>query len=173
MHAPIFYLSNGQAKELSIRNTPLLIALPAPEDDPDDWLTWARESIAQFGDYVVSAEPQVITVAPAQRDGLEGVFGRIVHADHKRPALTIGVDAVVVELDPKGKPRSPRTRLQWPGSVRAGSQSWPAKPPAAVGSRGDLKPICQKLLSALMAHRHACHPDTVAFMEDVKELLAT
>jgi len=136
-----FILSNTQKKDLLIRNTPILVALPAPAEDPEDWLTWARESIIDQGDCVTFACPELLTVAPSPgRAGLDGFFGQIVsHARigndvkswdvsddpsmaHK---LTLRVDAVICYLEPTKARRACSTRPAWPGIVLHNNQQWP------------------------------------------------
>ena len=118
-----YHLSNGQLKSLLIRHTPIRIALPAPEDDPPDWLEWARSVMDQdIRDRIVRAEPQVIAVGPVgSRDGLAGVIGEIEPLDR---SLIWLVEVCIVDLQPRKKLHPP-ARLQWPKSVDTPSGRWP------------------------------------------------
>jgi hypothetical protein len=121
----IYHLSSAQHKQLTDRFGPLLIALPAPEDDPPDWLAWARSVISEkHRAYVVAAVPTVITVGPSRADGLTGVIGEIEPPDK---SFSWGVEVVLCDLDPPGKSRHPRSRPQWPASVdtQTASGRWP------------------------------------------------
>lgn len=120
-----YHLSSNQAKELVLRATPLEIALPAPPDDPPDWLAWARNAIVQFGEYVVSAEPTVLYVTPNTGDGMAGVIGCIGDQPPKG-TFFFSVEAVLCELDPPVAARRERQRCQWPGCAMLGDQRWPS-----------------------------------------------
>ena len=119
-----YYLSNAQRKELLVRAVPLAIALPAPMDDPDDWLIWAQEALGDDGQYV-HRTPEVFTlpVGPVKSDaGLTSIIGGFV-----RPTGEFywRVEVAVVELDPPCKPRGVRGKIQWPAFVRDNFGRWP------------------------------------------------
>lgn len=118
-----YHLSSGQLKSLLLRHTPIRIALPAPEDDPPDWLAWARSVLDDdVQDHLVSAVPDVIAVGPgAGHEGLESVIGRIEPRDR---SLVWMVEVVVCDLDPV-KILHPRARTQWPKSVDTSGGRWP------------------------------------------------
>lgn len=119
-----YHLSSRQSKELMLRATPLEIALPAPPDDPPDWVAWARNAIVQFGEFVKEAEPCVLYVTPNNGDGLSGVIG-CIGDQPPRGQFYFGVDAVVCKLDPPVAARRDRLRCQWPGCAILGDQRWP------------------------------------------------
>ena len=120
-----YHLSNGQRKELLLRGTPLAIAIPAPPEDPPNWLEWARNVIVEDGQHVVSAEPCTVTVSRSgiEGDGLTGFIGTI--HEGTPDFFCWGVDAVVCHLDPPGSSRRDRKRVQWPATAVRGDQRWP------------------------------------------------
>jgi hypothetical protein len=127
----IYYLSSAQHKQLTDRMGPLRIALPAPQDDPADWLQWARSVISEkHRQYVVDAWPEVITVSPSRGGGLDGVIGSIETRDAD---FAWGVEAVLCDLDPPMEARHPRSRPQWPARVdtQTASGTWPKERPSA------------------------------------------
>lgn len=119
-----YHLSNAQRKELLVRAVPLAIAIPAPMDDPDDWLAWAQESLGDEGQYVHRI-PEVCTlpVGPLKSDaGLTSVIGGFVSPAE---GFYWRVEVAIVELDPPCTPRGKRVRVQWPGSVQDNFGRWP------------------------------------------------
>lgn len=122
-----FFLSNTQIKALRATAQPILIALPTPPDDPDDWIEWARGAIVDHGELVIDAEPCVLRCTPTQTDGnLSAVLGAIVDPTGERQRFTFGVDAVVCTLSPE-RPRHEldRTLVQWPKCAVRGEHRWP------------------------------------------------
>jgi len=123
----IFRLSNRQRKELLIRATPLLVALPAPRDCPESdsgMLAWARRSLPEDSGHVRRAYREDLCVAPPCGDGLSAVIGQIVQG--RSAGLCWWVDCVLVELDPPTQPRHPRTRAAWPAAAVTEQRQWPA-----------------------------------------------
>ena len=118
-----YHLSGRQLKSLLIRHTPICIALPAPEDDPPDWLAWARSVLdADVRTHLVSAEPDVITLGPGRgSDGLASVIGEIEPRDR---SIVWQVEVVICDLNPI-KSLHKRERLQWPKCVDTESGRWP------------------------------------------------
>lgn len=163
-----YRLSSRQAKDLLLNRKPLTIALPAPIEEPDDWLAWARGAILDHGELVTSAVPEVISVAPnPHRSGLEGYLGAIITDDDPAMTLTMGVDAVVCELRPAGRGKIGETvRLQWPGTAVRGDAVWPPK-----RTETNWKRVAEDLLTRLKAHRHACSDETRELMNSVETLL--
>jgi len=112
----IYYLSSAQHKQLTDRMGPLLIVLPAPEEDPTDWLTWARNQIsAKHRQYVAAASVGVLRVQPPGGTGLQAVIGQI--STHSDDALTWCIEVVFCDLNPPMAARHPRSAPQWPASV--------------------------------------------------------
>lgn len=120
-----YHLSSRQAKELVLRATPLEIALPAPPNDPPDFLEWARSALIQYGEYIVTAEPTTLYVTPNDGDGLSGLIG-MIGDQPPRGVFCITVEVVICELDPPVKARRERTRCQWPGCAVLGERRWPS-----------------------------------------------
>lgn len=113
-----YNLSNSQRKELLIRHQPLEIAVPAPVQDPPDWLAWARWSLCDDGQYVQSADPDVVLVEYMPGGGgLTSILGRILPDGQESQCLHWWVEIVRIRLDPPGKPRHRRSALQWPVSA--------------------------------------------------------
>ena len=164
-----YRLSQRQAKDLLLNRRPLTIALPAPIDEPQDWLAWARGAILDHGELITSAVPEVISVAPnPHRSGLEGYLGAILTDADPAQTLTIGVDAVVCELWPGGfaKLGGEMVRMQWPGVAVRGDAVWPPK-----RTETNWKRVAEDLLFRLKAHRHACSDETRELMNSVETLL--
>jgi hypothetical protein len=163
-----YRLSSRQAKDLLLNRKPLTIALPAPIEEPEDWLAWARGAILDHGELITSAEPDMIDVAPnPHRSGLEGYLGAILTEGDPAQTLTLSVDVVVCELRPsgRGKPAEP-CRLQWPGTAVRGDAVWPPK-----RENTNWKKVAEDLLSRLKAHRHACSDETKELINSVEHLL--
>lgn len=163
-----YRLSQRQAKDLLLNRKPLLIALPAPIEEPEDWLAWARGAILDHGYLIVSAEPEMINVAPnPHRSGLEGYLGAIITDADPAMTLTLGVDAVICQMLPPGKDSlADACRLQWPGVAVRGDSVWPPK-----RTETNWKRVAEDLLSRLKAHRHACSDETRELMNSVETLL--
>ena len=111
-----YRLGNNQLKELLVRGTPLCICLPTPEEYPDDELAWARQSLGEYGEFVVAADRIDVCVTPSADSGLTGVIGAIV-AEPFPDQLTWWVDVIQCHLNPPKsiRPRHNRSRPQWPG----------------------------------------------------------
>jgi hypothetical protein len=127
----IYHLSSAQHKQLTDRMGPLCIALPAPEVDPPDWLSWARSVISEkHRQYVTDAKLTTVSVGPPSGGGLAGVIGQIDPAD---TSFCWGVEVLLCDLDPPLKARHPRSRPQWPASVdtQTASGRWPKERPNA------------------------------------------
>jgi len=116
MKYPSYYLSNKQLKELD-RGYSQTICLPMPADEPDDYLVYARDHIANVRRPLVrDAEENEVTVAvTVGGPGLTGVLGGIVH---KPTSHTLTMEVVVIEcvITAHEKPRG-RSKRQWPGAV--------------------------------------------------------
>lgn len=123
-----YQLSNRQAKELMLRGATLDIALPAPYEDPDSWIRWARDSLPLHAARIVSAEPSVLRVSfdSVAKSGLSGFLGRFVQGGKEDGLLCWNVEVVICRLVPPDnqKPRS-SVGLQWPGSANVDGHIWP------------------------------------------------
>jgi hypothetical protein len=120
-----YRLSTRQRKDLLARAQTLRIALPAPADDPPDWVAWARSALDPLDqEYVTAAEVDVLTVRPPMgRDGLASVIGDITTDDHA--GLCWRVEVVIVTLEPLGGARHAAGQVRWPGSARIAGLTWP------------------------------------------------
>lgn len=123
----LYRLSNRQVKDLLISGVPLEIMLPAPPDDPPDWLEWSRNRIIGYGQYVTDAQPCSVRVVPRQVprfDNLTDLIGTIILDDRKD--FSFSVDAVSVLLDGPNI-RNNRQRPQWPLEAVGGEMTWPLR----------------------------------------------
>lgn len=115
-----YRLSHRQQKELG-NGKVLRIALPNPEDEPDDFEAWARSALeVPDGTLVRGVEQHNLPVSPLHRGrgGLAEVFGELCDSSGMRNYfLTLFVECLVVELSAGVSPRG-KLRTQWPGSVR-------------------------------------------------------
>jgi hypothetical protein len=113
-----YHLSNRQAKDLYVRATQLIVALPFPGGEDDDPLTYARRVLAVEPSVIASVEEaeieHVIPVVPSG-DGLTRVLGKIVDG-HEDGQPTI-VSVVVLVTLRYGTPRHISRYVQWPGEL--------------------------------------------------------
>lgn len=112
-----YYLSNRQQKELLIRGASIRIALPVPDQDIDDTLSWARSvlppDLRPLSREAVEDEVRVSPLFSGSRGTLTEALGHIT----ANPAdWTIGVAVVIVRLAPD-KPRTRDDGVQWPSHV--------------------------------------------------------
>jgi len=119
-----YLLSNRQRNQLLVRNVGLVIAIPVPFDDPEDWIEWARYCLGESGQWVVGVETMDVCCVYSGADGLNGVIGEIV-ASPPEHDLYWYVSVAAVLLDPPGRTRHPRERLQWPAFAVTPFGNWP------------------------------------------------
>lgn len=117
-----YYLSGNQVKEMTERGRRLRVAIPAPDDWPDDCdpLTAARSLLStdQPG-HVISAEvvdvPVQIVSGTGRGPGLTGLLGTVWHGDTPTKGnLIVRVVCLVADLQ-AGRVARTVGRTQWPG----------------------------------------------------------
>jgi hypothetical protein len=126
---PQYILSNAQQKDLLIRKTPVILALPAPPDEPADPVDWARSVLQEdVRELITGVRLELLQVAPypaGPRDTLTQLLGAIVE-EPPADQWTIWVDAALVTLAPQ-YPRHPAGKPQWPLAVLIGGRRVPPK----------------------------------------------
>jgi hypothetical protein len=60
----MYHLSNRQAKELLVRSSQIMVALPAPAETPANLITWAKSMLSDnIAQYVTHAEERELACA--------------------------------------------------------------------------------------------------------------
>jgi len=114
----IYHLSNRQRRELA-NGKQLRIALPYPEDDPEDLLAWAESHLDCDPARILSArEEHLLCTRGGRGTGqVSEQIGRILR-DCETPSrgdLVYWVSVVLCDVAEPGRPRS-KYPPQWPGS---------------------------------------------------------
>ena len=115
-----YRLSNRQQKELVIRGQVLTVAIPVPWDEPDDLVSFARESLLELpADVDIVAEDGEVCVSLPPMDAAGGQVTAILgHIDGLKDGSQIAarIAVVVATLTPprsRGRVKS----VQWPGGI--------------------------------------------------------
>lgn len=116
-----YMLSGRQLKELTVRGSQIIIALPAPWDASRDPLEFARVSLPRYSDSVVRAEwGRVCVAANSRSEGLAGVLGNIKPIDQPPTGWYVVIQVALVTLCGTPRPRHRKPQPQWPANVQVG-----------------------------------------------------
>lgn len=123
-----YLLSNRQKKELEERGSLLSIAIPVPDDFPEDGdpLVYVRSVLDVPSAWVRCVEelelPVIAPLAPGV-SGLTGVLGAIWHKTTPEKGLVYRIPCFVVQLA-VGKTRN-ASKTQWPAFVVIDGKVYP------------------------------------------------
>ncbi len=112
-----YHLSARQAKELHVRATEIVLALPVPIDSQRDWQAWARSVLTpQESPLVTAAARATVRVAAPALDaeitGMANWLGIILVGDGP-PVYQLTYAVVLVTLTPP-RTRHREAKPQWP-----------------------------------------------------------
>jgi hypothetical protein len=131
-----YRLSNRQRKDLLIRATGLVIAIPQPYSlgDEDDPAEFARQSLPDDGGSIESAEWDDVAACPSPGGpGLGGLLGAIAFPPASVSGLHVVIRVALVRLAARGERRSHSTP-QWPGVAIDDGRTYPKEASGQIES---------------------------------------